>query len=164
MKIKVERNWLLGETTVGKIYVDGKFLGYTLEDRIRANKVKGETAIPYGLYEVDITYSPHFGKQMPLIKNVPNFEGIRMHTGQSYEDTEGCLLVGKGFNSKTKKLINSTGAFNELFAKLKKAKARGEKITIDITAPDKKKIIGGGLVALALIIIGGIVVYKSIKS
>jgi hypothetical protein len=87
--------------------VTGKWLDfcYTLEDKVRdvnfsgdfeglEKKIYGETAIPFGKYDGQITYSPAFKKDLPLIKNVPNFEGIRMHSGNTIKDTAGCILVG----------------------------------------------------------------------
>ena len=73
MKLRLERNKLLGDTTIGMLYVNGVFECYTLEDKVRNFKVYGQTAIPYGKYEVRITFSPKFQRMMPLLLNVPKF-------------------------------------------------------------------------------------------
>lgn len=94
MEIVVNRTYFTGKSTIGKIYIDGKYHSFSLEDRIRPEKIKHETAIPFGRYEVKLTYSPKYGRIMPEIMNVPNFTGIRIHAGNDNEDTSGCLLAG----------------------------------------------------------------------
>ena len=83
------------------MYLDGEFYGYTLEDTVRkpGQKVPGKTAIPAGSYKVTVTYSPHFKKLLPLINDVPEFDGVRIHGGNSAADTNGCLLVAKNRDS-----------------------------------------------------------------
>lgn len=97
MNLELKRDWC-GETcTEGQLY-DGKdFLAYTLEDVVRGagEKIKGDTAIPAGRYQVVITHSPRFKRDLPLLLKVPNFEGIRIHPGNTANDTEGCILVGR---------------------------------------------------------------------
>lgn len=88
--------------THGKLYAvneyDGKeaFLCHTLEDVVRPDGVKimHETAIPKGVYELAVTFSNRFKKRLPLLLNVPNFEGVRIHGGNSDSDSSGCVLVG----------------------------------------------------------------------
>jgi len=160
MKLKVERNWLLGDTTLGKLFVDDRFFGYTLEDEVRNEKIHGQTAIPYGKYDVDITDSPHFGRMMPLIKNVPNFGGVRIHSGNSSDDTEGCLLVGLGIDANNN-ITNSRLAFNSLYAKLKKAKENGERIQIEIKAPDKKPLIYTSVISFSLLGLGAFLLLRN---
>ena len=79
-----------------KVDKDNKreFICYTLEDKERLVKIKGETAIPTGKYTVIVTMSPRFKKELPLIINVPNFNGVRFHGGNNENDSEGCLLLG----------------------------------------------------------------------
>jgi hypothetical protein len=124
---------------IGKLYIDGKWFCDTIEDTDRGlcdemsekeilkRKVKGETAIPTGIYQVLITYSPKYKKQMPLINNVKCYSGIRIHSGNTSKDTEGCLIVGK--NKEVGKVLESRITFNALFKRLQQAK---DKIIIDI--------------------------------
>lgn len=99
-------------------------------DQIKKTKVYGETAIPKGTYTVVLTYSNKFKKILPLINNVKGFEGIRIHSGNSAKDSLGCVLVGE--NKEVGKVLNSRATFDKLFAKLKAASDKGEKITITI--------------------------------
>lgn len=118
--------------TIGELYVDNVFECYTLEDVVRNedNKVAGDTAIPFGVYNISITYSPRFGRYLPLLLNVPNFTGVRIHTGNTHNDTEGCILVGttKGVHS----IVDSRKAFNKLYPKMLYASQHGEELKIEI--------------------------------
>lgn len=132
MRITVIRDHPSDTCTIGQLLVDGVFECYTLEDVVRppdAPKVFGQTAIPYGEYLVTITYSPHFQRNLPLLSNVPDFEGVRIHPGNTAADTEGCLLVGVGRSDTT--VTGSRAAFNALFAKLQAALEVGETLTIE---------------------------------
>lgn len=162
MKLRVERNRLIGDTTLGKLFVNNKFFCYTLEDKVRNEKIYGKTAIPYGSYKVDITWSNHFKRRMPLIEHVEGFQGIRIHTGVDVDDTAGCLLIGKAV-TKDNKLKFSKDTFNELFEKLEVAKAAGEKITIDIVAPDVKPIIISLGIGFALLMTSYILYKHALK-
>jgi hypothetical protein len=107
--------------TFGVLEIDGVFECYTLEDEVRPDgeKVPGRTAIPAGRYQVQMTHSPRFGKVMPLVCDVPGFEGVRIHVGNTEGDTEGCILVGavKGPVA----IYHSAQAFSELMLKLEGA-------------------------------------------
>lgn len=139
MELILERLQLDGDVTIGSLKVDGDFAAWTLEDTVREVdgkpvaqwKVAGETAIPYGRYGVDITMSARFGRLMPILVNVPGFAGIRIHPGNTAADTEGCILVGLDRYSRT--VGRSRAAFDLLFAKMRAAKASGDRITIEIT-------------------------------
>ena len=138
MELVVERFALKPNYTIGRLFIDGKKYCDTLEDKVRdtnkngefdngESKVYGETAIPYGKYEVKYTFSPKFSKNktyksfiknglMPEICNVPQFTGIRIHSGNFNKDTYGCLLVGE--NKVVGGLVNSLVCFRSLYAML----------------------------------------------
>jgi hypothetical protein len=118
------------ESTIGELWVNGVFECYTLEDKVRPVKIAGKTAIPPGRYEVIINFSQRFQKPLPLLLNVPNYEGVRIHSGNTAANTEGCILVGE---TKTENFVGeSRWAFNRLFEKLKAA-SETEKIFLEIT-------------------------------
>ena len=131
MNITLIRKYKLPTYTIGKLYIDGEYFCDTLEDKDRGLtdsmtvgeiskiKIKKETAIPTGTYKVTITYSNRFKKNMPLINDVKGFEGIRIHSGNTDRDTEGCILVG--FNKVKGNVINSRDTYNKLFSVLSKS-------------------------------------------
>ena len=141
MDLLLERKYLKEKYTIGHLSINGSYFCDILEDTVRdinrngtfdcgEFKISGHTAIPYGEYEVKLTYSPKFKRELPIIMNVPNFEGIRIHRGNTIKDTSGCLLTGE--NKERGKVINSTKYETELINKIKKAIAKKEKITIKI--------------------------------
>lgn len=132
--IHLQRRWYTDESTIGIFTFDDLTL-YSLEDTVRKNGVKiyGKTAIPSGRYEVVLTYSNRFKKLMPLLLNVPNFNGVRIHSGNKPEHTEGCILVGTERPPDQKNIIlGSRTAFTQMMEKLEPAIHQG-KIYIDIT-------------------------------
>ena len=132
MKIDVVRNILDENSTISDIFIDGLFTCYGLEDKVRPPeepKVFGETAIPYGTYDVVISFSPHFQRDLPLLVDVPNFEGVRIHPGNFPKDTEGCLLLGMG--KSVDAITQSVAAFDRVFPQIRDAIERGEKVTIE---------------------------------
>ncbi len=129
VELRVRRFEFSEESTIGELSVDDQFECYTLEDKVRPVKIMGKTAIPAGRYEVVINFSQRFQKPLPLLLNVPNFEGVRIHPGNVPTNTEGCILVG---DTKSENFIGqSRVAFNRLFEKMKAA-AETEKIFIEI--------------------------------
>ena len=96
MQITVKRTFKGAEYTIGHLYIDGAYFCDTLEDTVRpaGQKIAGKTAIPAGTYKVKKTYSPRFKTTLPEILNVPNFTGVRIHSGNTAKDTDGCLLLG----------------------------------------------------------------------
>lgn len=104
--------------TMGELLVDGVFQCYTLEDPVRAPgiKIPGETAIPAGDYHIEINVSPRFGVRLPLLLDVPGFEGVRIHAGNSEADTHGCILVGA--DRTENRLVASRVALSALMQKL----------------------------------------------
>ena len=139
MKLKLIRKYRKETYTIGKLYVDGVYFCDTIEDRdrgledamglaeIMVKKRYGETAIPYGTYKVEITYSPKYKRLMPEIKNVKGFSGIRIHSGNTAKDTLGCLIIGR--NTQVGMVTESRKTYNKLFALMKDAKD----ISIEIT-------------------------------
>src|SRR5574343_476578 len=117
-RLSVRRKWFSDRSTIGELHIDGEFFCYTLEDAERMEKIAGETAIPPGEYEVRMTYSPRFKQAMPVLLDVPNFEGVRIHWGNTPDDTEGCLLLG---TSRGVDFVgNSREAFNNFMVALRK--------------------------------------------
>jgi hypothetical protein len=81
MQLKLQRETLTDDSTIGKLYINGTFHCYTLEDKVREVKIPHVTAIPQGKYEVILNFSNRFQQIMPLLLNVPNYEGVRIHWG-----------------------------------------------------------------------------------
>ncbi len=140
---------MLFEAVKGKLV----FLCYTLEDEKRIKKVKGETRVPEGTYNITLRttggfhekYSERFSgihRGMLHITDVPNFEYILIHCGNTDEDTSGCLLVGdtqenntvvkKGFIGKSSK------AYKRIYPKIASAIKRGDKVTMTYASIDGK--------------------------
>lgn len=140
MKLHLARRWYTGKSTIGELYVDGSGREcFILEDTVREEgpKVYGRTAIPAGSYRVIITPSPRFRRELPLLVNVPGFEGIRIHIGNKPEDTEGCLLPGK--TRSTDWVGSSRAAFDPLFEKIRTALLAGKRVEITITNEQQQK-------------------------
>jgi len=119
--------------TVGRLYVSDVYECFTLEDVERAPgvKVHGATAIPAGTYPVIIDYSPHFGKDLPHIMDVPMFSEIRIHWGNTDLNTDGCILVGTTWAGGDF-IGNSVKAFDHLLPQIETALKAGEKVFITI--------------------------------
>ena len=134
MKLRVERLWKKDTDTIGKLYVDDKYFCNTLEDTVRdlskEKKIPGKTAIPYGEYKVVFNWSPKFGRNLPRLLNVPAFEGILIHPGNTANDSAGCILVGK--NTEVGRLTESRYTSDKLNVLIEDAQRRGESITIEI--------------------------------
>lgn len=121
MKLEVVRQEFTLVSTIGDFLIDGKYFCFSLEDTVRLSgvKVQNKTAIPFGTYEVIIDYSNRFKMPMPHILNVPDFEGIRIHAGNTDKDTDGCILLGM---TKSKDFIGESRlAFNTFFPFLEEA-------------------------------------------
>lgn len=130
MNLFLQRIAQTPEYTIGRLYLDGKVFCNTLEDPVRDTKIAGKTAIPEGTYTVIVNRSPRFKRDLPLLLDVPDFEGIRIHRGNTAKDTSGCILVG--INSKKGMVLESTKYEIELTKILKKAQQNGDTITIEI--------------------------------
>lgn len=134
MELKLIRKIFTEKSTIGELSIDGVFNCYILEDKDRklesgGVKVYGLTAIPRGRYEIIISYSNRFKTYLPLLLSVPQFEGIRVHSGNDESASSGCLITGSSF--KKDWVSGSKTAFNNLFKKLK-AVEKKEKIFISI--------------------------------
>jgi|TARA_R110000851_G_scaffold55486_3_gene130157 hypothetical protein len=124
MEILLKRYKNSDDTTLGLIFIDGVFYGHTLEDAVRANKIKGVTAIPKGRYQIKYrkVMSPKTEQYRNKFKfftyhlelqDVPNYKYVYLHIGNKHQDTEGCILLGSGVSSNS--LINSTDAFTTFY-------------------------------------------------
>ena len=158
MKLKVLRFSSQEDSTSGLLFLEGKkgleFLCYTLEDERRVLKVKGETRVPSGTYKIELRteggfhekYKKKYGgfhKGMLHVTNVPNFEYILIHTGNTDEHTAGCLLVG---DSQENNIIikdgfigKSVNAYKRIYPNISKAISRDEKVTIEYIDLDTKE-------------------------
>lgn len=129
MDLKLKRIFRGDKYTIGRLYIDGNYYCDVLEDtdrglsndmseeEIKRIKIYGRTAIPKGTYKVEVTYSPKFKRYLPILLNVKGYTGIRIHSGNSHEDTLGCLLVG--FNKEKGKVLNSRVTSDKLTALLR---------------------------------------------
>ena len=100
----------------------------------------GRTAIPEGRYRVRTTYSPRFRRDLPLVENVPGFEGVRIHPGNTAADTEGCILPGSSRDPQGR-VLDSRSAFRKLGKLIRDAEQLGEEVFLTIvsgTDPERK--------------------------
>lgn len=152
MELTLVRKYPKETYTIGQLYINGKFFCNTCEDKnrelyqgmsleeIKKIKVYSETAIPYGRYQITLKIqSPKFSKKkqyefckgyLPRLLDVPGFEGILIHIGNKATQSAGCILVG--YNTEKGKVLQSEKVFKELYAILKEADEKGEKIFINI--------------------------------
>ncbi len=143
MKLTLNRRPSVGGATIGELLEDGARLCFTLEDEIREIpgspvgnwKIKGATAIPAGEYRVTLEDSPRFGPGTLTINNVPGFVGVRMHGGNTAEDTEGCPLLGLRVTATTIEGGTSRPAVALVQQRVRAALASGEQVWIDINNP-----------------------------
>lgn len=144
MEITVTRSPSLQGATLGRLQCAELNL-FTLEDEVREPggsdcaitqqwvaswKIQNVTAIPRGRFEVIITFSPHFGCDLPLLLNVPGFTAVRIHWGNKAADTDGCILVGSSAEGNL--IYKSRAAFDLLFPRVKAAIAAGDKVFITV--------------------------------
>lgn len=135
MNLLLIREYFTENSTTGSLYIDGKFECFTLEDVVREEKIYGKTAIPEGLYELIVTMSPRFKRELPRLLEVPNYEGVLIHAGNSAKDTEGCILVGR---TRKKDWVGSSQlALGDILDKLEKAYERKDPIYIEIKSIER---------------------------
>ena len=145
MKLQVVRTQLGKDATNGLLFIDGIFECYTLEDQYQAVKVMHETCIPEGTYEIKFRtvggfhtrYAERYGADhygMLWLQDVPGFEYILIHTGNTDEHTAGCLLVGETQQDLDKGKAGFVGgsgdAYKKMYPKVADALLAGEKVTI----------------------------------
>jgi len=135
-----------GSTTIGLLYLNGFFYCYTLEDAHHDVKIAGETRIPAGKYDLDFnkadtsltlkyrSANPDWFTYHLEIKNIPGFQGVFIHNGGTYQDTEGCLLVSDSLSvsDAAKSLTNSKNTFKRLYIYLKEEIEKGTRVRLII--------------------------------
>jgi hypothetical protein len=139
LELILNREQSTAECTLGSLLVDGHFECFTLEDVVREVpgvpveqwKVAGKTAIPAGTYQITVDFSERFQRPMLHVLDVPGFDGIRIHSGNTAADTEGCLLVGQAKTPSS--VVQSVLALKSLQPTVQEALNRGEKVTIVVT-------------------------------
>ena len=129
MKLLLKRKYKAEAYTIGDLYIDGRFFCHTIEDKVRPlparcpdtpsgrtcrckEKVYAHTAIPAGTYKVSMRHSPRFKRVLPYLHDVPHFLGILIHSGNTEEDSAGCIIVGK--NTVKGKVTESRKTSDEL--------------------------------------------------
>lgn len=141
MELKLERTFLGENYTIGKLYVNGMYLCDTLEDQNRdenqngkfdgsEKKIYGNTCIPFGRYTVELTFSPRFKRELPILIGVNGFEGVRIHAGNTAQDTEGCILLGK--NDIKGRVSNSKAYEVQIIAQIRGAIKKGEAVVLQV--------------------------------
>ncbi len=158
MQLKLYRISSQADSTSGILYINNEFVCYTLEDEQRQVKVKHETAIPLGIYEIKFRtvggfhtkYTSRFGdmhKGMLELQDVPDFQYILIHCGNTDEHTSGCILLGDSQNNnivqKDGFIGSSTQSYKRVYPKIASALLNNEKVTIeivDLTEVDAKEI------------------------
>lgn len=136
MDIFLKREASTELSTIGELTIpDLGFRCWVLEDPVRPVKIATKTAIAEGRYEVIVNWSNRFKRNLPLLLNVPEFQGIRIHAGNTADDTEGCLLVGHT-RKRTDFIGRSKAAFDVLNDIITEALSEG-KVFITILNPTK---------------------------
>lgn len=132
LTLALTRDVFAAEFTLGVLTVDGKSFGYTCEDQDRGThpKVPGATAIPPGRYRVRTTWSNRYQRMMPLVCDVPDFRGIRIHAGNTKVDTKGCVLPG--LRRTASGVADSKKACAWLEAEIARVEAAGGEVWIDV--------------------------------
>ena len=142
LNLKLERKWKKEKYTIGNLYVNGVFFSNVLEDTVRGLrqdmtpeeikkiKIHGQTAIPSGRYEIRMTLSARFRRQLPILLNVPGYAGVRIHPGNNDANTEGCLLPGK--NDRVGQVSNSRATMAALQKQIEETIYQNSKVYIEI--------------------------------
>lgn len=139
MMLRLQREPSTATSTPGRLYlVNGgavTFLCYTLEDVVRAPgvKVPGRTAIPAGRYELRLSQSVRFKRELPEVLRVPGFTGVRIHGGNTHADTEGCPLVGLQRDPRQPdRIANCAPAVARVMGLIRQARTAGQPAWLEI--------------------------------
>ena len=138
MRMVLDREFSGDTFTEGSLYVNGHFECYTVEDVDRklesgGIKVQNQTAIPKGIYPISITMSNRFKRDLILVGDVPGFTGVRIHSGNSSKDTEGCIIVGSTNVRDTDDWVGgSRAAYDVLHTKVNAALKAGMKVILEV--------------------------------
>lgn len=140
MKFVMQRGQSKHGVTLSRLTLDGAFICDVLEDEVREVpdqpvaqwKVHGKTAIPAGTYEIAAEDSPRFGPDTLTLLRVPGFKYIRIHGGNSAEDTEGCLLPGLRMSDT--RVASSRAALARIKELVLPALQKGTHVSIEIKA------------------------------
>ena len=142
IKLTLKRFAFKDKYTIGRLYINGVYFCDTLEDKdrglydwlsegyIKEIKVKHETAIPYGVYKLMWSYSPKYKKMMPEVLNVKGFSGIRIHSGNTADDSSGCILLG--LNKEKGKVLDSRKTCEKFYEIIKECYNKGVSMQIEI--------------------------------
>jgi hypothetical protein len=135
-RMKLVRRYQGPDYTIGSLYLDNVYLCDTIEDTVRnlgqgGVKVPDKTAIPFGKYKVELTMSPKFRRLLPILVDVPQFTGIRIHRGNTAADSSGCILPGE--NKAKGRVINSTRYEMKIVEWVFDAIVNGYQVEIEIT-------------------------------
>lgn len=143
MRVTLKRIAFKDKYTIGKVYINNKYFSDSIEDKDRGlydwqseeyileKKIKHETAIPYGMYKLLWTYSPKYRRMLPEICDVKGFSGIRVHSGNTEEDSSGCILLG--YNKKLGKVLDSRKVCKKFDEIVEGYYKKGESMTFEIT-------------------------------
>lgn len=127
MLLFVQREKGDGKATMGKLYIDGQYFCHTLEPKYvnPGVKIMNQTAIPAGTYFLVMRDSPHFGRELPMLLNVPNFSFVLLHALNRVHETQGCIGIGfqRGSDQDGPVIWQSRKAEDELVRRLKEAES-----------------------------------------
>jgi len=141
MQVTLQRFTTSDIDTLGLLFVNGKFIAFTIEDAYHIKKIPGKTRIPAGRYRLELrespTFSPKYGHDMIYLCDVPDFEGIMIHPGNDSTDTRGCILVGDSCdwqpdNAMFSKIFNSKRAYQRVYPVISYAIKNHDPVWIDV--------------------------------
>lgn len=137
MKLVLTRDTYTDTTTLGTLACEGAIICQTLEDKMRQDsrpvnewKVPGKTAIPTGVYDLVVTRSPRFKTDLPLLLNVTGYIGVRIHPGNTHQDTDGCIIPG--LKRQGDSVIMSRAAYDIVVRQIQAELRRGKQVTLEV--------------------------------